>query len=152
MNLASGGMRVAARLIDGLIMVVIFVPLWFLVFATTETGNGQVNTSVGFGGFIGLTLLALGVGFANEIVLVALKGGSAGKLILGLRVVKASGGPADWGTAFVRYSPNLVSVIPCLGSILGFVLTITNLVLVFSDTNHQSVYDKVAKTYVIATR
>lgn len=148
-NLASGGMRIAARLIDLLVTLVILVPLYIVVFTSAANADSGVESGVGLGAILGLSLIALVVGLANEIALVAIKGGSVGKLILGMRIIKTTGQPADWGTAFLRYAPNLVSMIPCLGGIASLVLLIANLVMVFSDANHQDVYDKAAKTYVI---
>lgn len=150
--LASPGLRIAARLIDGVIGFVIGLILAGILIA------GDAGTSfAGFGGGGGVAkrwlvgVLGLGFALVYEGVLTGLKGGTPGKLILGLRVVKAAdGSPVDMGSAILRWAvPGAFGIVPILGGLAGFVVWIISLVFLFSDKLRQTVSDKVAKTLVV---
>jgi uncharacterized RDD family membrane protein YckC len=116
------------------------------------TGPGLVST-------IALSMVLLGVDFLYNVVPTATVGGTPGKLIAGLRVIRTDGAKVEFRTAFIRWSPilalGLLGVLPIIGILAGllrFVLLIVNLVLVLSDERRQSMFDRVAGTYVIRAR
>ena len=87
--------RLAARLIDLIVLSpVIFLDYWL----ARQTVTLAVVAAGGY----------LVVAQAYEICLVALKGGSVGKLVLGLRIVCLDGRPAGWRESFLRRSVDLV--------------------------------------------
>jgi uncharacterized RDD family membrane protein YckC len=135
--LASGGMRILARLIE-------FVGYFVLTIVLSTIVHSFVAS-----------LVAWVVGWALEAYLTATKGGSVGKLILGLRVVNAADGssPVSLQTATIRWAiPSASYPVPILGFLGSFVVWVVSLVLLFSDANRQTVSDKVAKTLVVTTK
>ena len=140
--LGSAGLRIGARLIDGVIGFIVALIL-----------AGVFNASGGFGSFnIGVVLAGLVVGYLLDAGLTATKGGSVGKLLLGLRVANASDGnsPVSWTTATTRWAiPGVFSIVPILGTLAAVVVVIVSLVFLFSDKLRQTVWDKVAKTLVV---
>lgn len=88
--------------------------------------------------------VAFGWGLINFVLLQGLVGGSVGKLITGLRVVRADGTRAGIGRCFVRTLLWIVDGIPGL-PIVGGIAALTS-------NGHRRVGDMVAGTYVIGSR
>ncbi len=152
-DFASGGARIGARLIDLLIGFGVSIVLALVVIIPTMRSSVDSGSTVfAVGPLLAIAGISLVLGFFNEIALVALKGGSVGKLIVGTRIVKDTGEPADWGAALMRYVPNLVGFVPFCGGVLNLALAVANLVMVLGQEPRQSIYDKVGKTYVINAR
>jgi len=163
-RLGSIGARIGAKAIDMVIVFMVNAVIGFAGYAAffaSDDGFGSTfldtGTSLAAAFVIGLVTLAFD--FLYNVVLVARAGGQPGKLMVGLRIVRADGAPLDVRTAFLRWSPafalgvlSLVPVVSLLASLGRLVLLIVNLVLVCSDGRRQSVFDKVAGTYVIASR
>ncbi len=140
-TLADPGQRIVARLIDAVIGFVIALVLLAIV------GVENAVNSVGFL-FVGAI-----VGIAYEVVMVALKGGTLGKLIMGIGVVTTDGTyPPGWEPAVKRWLPSLAGYIPVIGGLIGLVIFIVSLVWLFKDERRRTVYDKVGGTYVIKTK
>jgi uncharacterized RDD family membrane protein YckC len=145
-NLASGGSRIGARVIDGFIMVFIQ-----LVFVVPLAGAGNSST-YGSSSGIGTIAFSLAIAIIYEPVLTALTGGTPGKLILGLRVVEAETltTPPSMPVSIKRWVIGLVGFLhPLLGIIAILILSIMSLVWVFTDTMRRSIYDRIGGTYVI---
>ncbi|MFT5531619.1 MAG: putative RDD family membrane protein YckC [Candidatus Poriferisodalaceae bacterium] len=143
-NLASGGARIGAALIDVVIGIVLF-----FVFANTASSDGSFSVSLGTGGVAALFLW----GIVSSVVMVALLGGGPGKLALGLRIIRADDHvtPPGWPTALKRWAITLVQLIPLLGGLVQLVLSILSLVWIFSDDEKRSIYDRIGGTRVIKT-
>lgn len=152
-DFASSGARIGARVIDALIGFGIAIVLVFILLVPAMRSSSEFDSPVfSVGPILAIAAFSLVLGFVNEIALVAIKGGSVGKLILGTRIVKENGEPADWGAALLRYVPNLVGFVPFCGGVLNLALAIANLVMVMGQEPRQSVYDKIGKTYVVNVR
>ena len=130
--------RAGAKAIDVAIMIV-FSLLLVWIFGT-KFGNTYL-----------LTLLMLVVAVFYEVGFVTTKGGTPGKLILGFRIVEVENGvtPPKGSTAALRWAPGLIGVIPFVGAIASIAIFVMCVYWLFSDPNRQTVYDKVAKTYVV---
>ncbi len=82
-------------------------------------------------------------------------GGSLGKLLLGLRVVAATGGPSSAGQRIVRNLPLVVApglmMIPLLGYLLaipaGLIVVVAEAIVLLTQGNHLG--DRLAGTTVI---
>lgn len=149
--LASPGMRIAARLIEIVLGFIVTAILAAIFISSGGAGLGGVGGKYN----IGVTLLTLAFGWVIEAGLTATKGGSLGKLILGMRVVNANDGstPVSWATASIRWAvPGAFSLVPLLGGLVAFVVFIVSLVFLFSDKLRQTVSDKVAKTLVVSIK
>ena len=142
--LASSGLRIVARLIEFVINLVFGIILFAIIVGSGSSFSGDYN--------VGVTLISLALSWVLEAGLTASKGGSLGKLILGLRVVNAADGtgPVSWGTATIRWAvPGAFSIVPLLGPLVALVVTLVSLVFLFTDKLRQTVSDKVAKTLVV---
>ena len=130
--------RAGAKIIDIAIMIV-FALLLGLIF-----GGGVGSTYL-------LTLLTLIVAVCYEVGFVTTKGGTPGKLILGFRIVEVENGmtPPKGSVAALRWAPGLIGVIPFVGAIASIAIFVVCVYWLFSDPNRQTVYDRVAKTYVV---
>ena len=72
------------------------------------------------------------------------------KMAMKVRVVRHSDGQIPgWGPAFMRWLPNLVGLVPCVGSLLSLGLMIWALVNLFSNPLRQTPFDLAAKTVVV---
>jgi uncharacterized RDD family membrane protein YckC len=129
--LADPGTRIVARLID----LVIGIGIAFVV-----------AVIVGVDDRIGLQLFVALVGIVYEVAFTALKGGTPGKMIMGIGVITTAGTyPPGWGPAVIRW---VVTAIPCI----GIVVFIVSFVFLFTDPSHRTVGDKAANTLVVKTR
>jgi len=142
-RLATAGQRIGARLIDAVIVFGLFVAILGALFGAGVT---EFNA--------GALILGIAFGFAYEAAMVAVKGGSLGKLILGLAVVRESDGvtPPGWEPGVMRWLPSLAGNIPVIGLLISLVVFVLSLVWLFNDPKRQTVYDRVGKTMVIQTK
>jgi len=100
-----------------------------------------------------LGLAAAVVSLVYEAVFLKLAAGTPGKLALGLRVrLRETPGPLSWNTSIVRAlvweGPQLLGIVPILGSIAGLVPLVNGLWPLW-DSKNQSLNDKAAKTNVV---
>lgn len=143
--LATPGQRIGARLIDAVIVSGVLGALVVALFVSDD----DFNQFTGFN--LGYTLVGLLLSLAYEVGFVIWKGGTPGKLVLGLRIIHQEDGrtPPDQQHALMRWVPSLVGYLPILGGLISLGIFILSLVWLFNDPNRQTVYDKVGKTYVV---
>jgi uncharacterized RDD family membrane protein YckC len=154
------GRRIVAYIIDALISAAVFVTVLALTkdhsyvhapndACTTLHNAGFNGTCVQFGSRVytwqggGLAagyLVAIGVSFANLVLLQGTVGASVGKMILGLRVVDVQGQICGVGRAFVRWVLLIVDAVFCV---------LIGLITAFATHPHRRVGDFAAGTYVI---
>jgi uncharacterized RDD family membrane protein YckC len=140
--LASPGRRLGARLIDVVI-------LWALITVTVvliAAVDSLINSGGSSGGPLFIIPIALiGVGWLlYEPLFVCLKGGTPGKLWLGIRVVrKADSSRPGFGTALGRFLFSIAMALVPLGSLLNV------LWLLWDRPLYQCLHDKVASTVVV---
>lgn len=109
-TLAGLGARVGARLIDWVLLILAGLVLT-LVFGEVRWGEPFVVP-----GWLRVANLLLSVVY--EVLLVALTGQTIGKRVVGIRVVDATTGALpDLGQAARRALPNVLGLIPYLGSL-----------------------------------
>jgi uncharacterized RDD family membrane protein YckC len=157
--------RITAKSVDIAIYLVVQTGLTVAVIAafaprTSRGGAEAVSFSLQASSDL-VTLMLLGgalllVDLLYNVVLTARFGGTPGKLLLGLRVVRTDGRAADFPTAFLRWTPvlglTLVGMIPVIGLVAGVLrvaLLVGNLATVLSDEHHRSIFDRVGGTYVV---
>jgi uncharacterized RDD family membrane protein YckC len=117
------GRRLAAYLIDGIILSIIGLPIRLLA---------PHAYSYGVSALISLVYL---IGFWSW------KGQTPGKMALGVKIVDANGKPIGFGRAILRYFGYFVSAIVLL---LGFIM-------IAFDGRKQGLHDKIAGTFVVRT-
>lgn len=137
--------RLVARMIDGTITSVISyifqIPLMALGMVWMKPGRqNPTEPPWGFFGLMGLAVLLsiLAAGYYEMWFLVK-KGGTPGKLILGLRVVRARGGPLTWGLAMGRYFGHMLS---------GLTMYVGYLMAAW-DEEKRSLHDRICDTRVV---
>lgn len=145
-QLASVGQRVAARIIDAIIMVVVLGVFISGFVASTLDDDDKISTGALFAG----TLVSTAIGALYEILMTANGGQTLGKKVMKIKVVRlVDGQTPDMTTAVKRWLPNIVGLIPRIGAPLSFLILIASLVLVFTDPRRQTVFDKFAQTVVV---
>jgi uncharacterized RDD family membrane protein YckC len=148
-TLADPGRRIVARIIDGLIVgLVIGVPLVIWLVQRDDFSSGEIEDI----GVLPSLLFAIPA-LLYEVVFVALKGATPGKMAMGIAVIRQDGtAPPGWGASCLRYVLNLVGLIPVLGGLASIVLLIISFVFLFTDERRRTIPDRIATTYVVDTR
>ena len=143
---ATVGVRIGAALIDGILSVIVFF-IVIAIFGTTDTSDSGI--SINGGGFE--TVLAIVVVVAAYTAMIATKGGTPGKLMLGLRITMEDGvtTPPGGSKAIIRNIPGLVGIIPLLGQLISLGFVIMSLIWVSGDSERRSAYDRIAGTRVV---
>ena len=158
-NVASMGRRFGARVIDGLIIGVVYIVLTFAGIAgaansvkncdpnaadyNTCINNASASFVTKFGAVFGIIIVA---SLLYEVLMIGLLGATLGKMAVGLRVVKADTGQKPGvGSAFIRW------VIPQVGSLLCGIGALLVYLSPFWDKSgrQQGWHDKAASTMVI---
>ncbi len=121
-DLAPVSARLTALIIDTLLLATLTS-----VFAVA--GRGPAGTAVG---------LLLGVGY-HWYFLTQHNGQTPGKLVMGIRVIKADGSRLTGTDAAVRY----------LGYYLNTAFFMLGWLWALADINHQGLHDKLANTFVV---
>jgi uncharacterized RDD family membrane protein YckC len=153
-NYHYGGfwIRFLARFIDRLILtVVVSIPLWMGFALYTGLNNvNPVPTQPPGPAVVARMMAGFGVLYIIEYSLNALydawfishRGGTPGKLILGLQVIRSSGGPLSFWLAFGRY---FAFVLSCLMMAVGCIIA-------GFDSEKRSLHDRICDTRVIYKR
>ena len=150
-KLATTGQRVLARVADFVIVGVVIVILLAVglgSLAGSSDANGNPG-SIGIASFLSTLLLILVVALAYEVVLVAIRGATLGKQLVGIKVVRsADGAIPGWGPSLVRW------VIPAAASfICGLLELVVYSSFLFDSTGRmQGWHDKAAGTLVVSSR
>jgi len=135
-TIAYGGfwLRVAASMIDSLLIVVITMPLLYSIYGDSYFNPDQLSS-----GFWDVLISWLMPALA-AILFWRAKGATPGKMIFRLRIVDADTlGPPQMRQLVIRYLGYFVSSIPLGGGLLW----------VAYDPRKQGWHDKLAKTVVI---
>jgi uncharacterized RDD family membrane protein YckC len=151
-ELAGRGRRLAAAIIDSLILAIPFMLLgvWF---AGTGARSGAPAGAVmrwivihPFAYQAGANLLGYLAFLAFNGYLLHSSAQTIGKRLLGIRIVRSNGETADFGRiAFLRYLPTvLAQMIPVLGNIYPLI----DVLLIFRSSR-QCLHDSIADTIVV---
>jgi len=145
--------RFVARLIDGIIVgianAIIRIP-FLLLFGLGAGGLGR-GRDLGDGmifvpslaGFLGIsTLIGLAIGVAYEVYFLSAHGATPGKMALGLKVIRADGGPISPMLALARYFASWVSAIILM---IGYIMAAF-------DPEKRALHDRICETRVIHSR
>ena len=146
--------RFLARVIDGIIVGVINalvrIPL-MLMFGIGTMGIGGLGRGSGADlifapamiGVLGIsTLIGLALGAAFEVYFLTNHGATPGKMALGLRVIRADGGPISPMLALGRHFAMWIS---------AFILMIGYIMAAF-DPEKRALHDRICETRVIYSR
>ena len=154
-KIATFGQRLLARLIDSVIVGVVFgifyaIGLGALFTGTTTDARGNpVPTTFGLGTFFLFMGVAVIFTLLYEVTMVALRGQTLGKMAMGLKIIlQQSGQIPGWGPSFVRW------IIP---AVAGFVCGIGQILVYLSPLfdnsgRFQGWHDKAANDLVISLK
>ena len=155
-ELADPWMRVAAAIIDGILVGIVGA-----IFGGGAVLSGGLTDgdSLDFtsGGFVALALVSTVVIATYHTLMNTFMSGGLGKQILGLRIVRADGteplGTPDGIKRSGNHLLDILSVIPFVGVLISFVvqglINVVSLVFLFTDPEHRTVMDRFADTYVV---
>lgn len=165
--LAGWGLRFLARIIDGIVLIVIGSVLVQVVapdlidnymdyIDRVANGSTAAIPSELAGDILRFSLALAVVGIIYEAVMLKTVGATLGKLATGLRVrLRDQAGPLSWATAGIRavvwFIPSLISGVPGIGNFAGL-FNVLNGLWPLWDKNKQSINDKAAKTNVVKKR
>jgi uncharacterized RDD family membrane protein YckC len=144
--------RFVALFIDGVIVtiasMIVNVPLVMLMGLGSAGALSRLNSgsAAGLGMFMGLygivTLLNLAIGITYYVYFVSARGATPGKSALGLRIIRADGGPISAGLAFGRY---LCYIVDAMILYIGFIMA-------GFDPEKRALHDRICDTRVIHSR
>ena len=157
-ELADPWMRVAAAIIDGVLVFIVTAVLGGAAAYRAINGDGvdgfnfTTTTTVGALGVLSVVIVT-----AYHTLMNTFMSGGVGKQLLGLRIVRADGteplGTPDGLKRSGNHLLDLLGLVPVLGLIVAFfvqgVLNLVSLVFLFSDPEHRTVMDRFADTYVV---
>lgn len=146
-TLATPGLRMAGRLIDFIISIVIALIIGAGSIDFDAIANGDEVAAPSFGLVLASAIIAL----AYDTLFTHYMGGTPGKLLLGMRVAEADSGvtPPSLVVAAKRALNRLLGLLSGIGSIVALIIGVASLVMLFTDDRHQTVMDKVAGTVVV---
>jgi uncharacterized RDD family membrane protein YckC len=128
--------RVLARIIDAIILNVGIYVLDLVVLGRTMIGMGIAGITP----LIGVMFVVrFAIGAAYEIWFLGKFGATPGKMVLGLRVITAAGGPLTYGLSTGRYFAQMVS---------AFTIGIGYIMAGF-DSEKRALHDRICNTRVV---
>jgi uncharacterized RDD family membrane protein YckC len=147
LELADRGTRLGAALIEGFIFVIAALPILIstALASTAESASGtpaEPNVPLIILGIVLVLALAI-----YQLVMLATRGQSIGKRIVGIRIVTHPDGanPGGVKTILMRgFIPGIISNIP----LLGFLFSITNICFIFRE-DRRCIHDLIAGTQVV---
>ncbi len=159
------GRRIGAVFIDAAVLAIpsILILAWALEKRTDVTSCDQIQASLKTclllgddvyaatdDRVIGWQLLSALLAVTYYVILQGFTGWTVGKRLVGIRVVDADGTICGIPRGFIRYLPLFIpALIPGVGPILGFLVGITEFVLILAHRRHQRMGDLFARTFVV---
>ena len=138
--------RFAALMIDGVILdiglVILFIPLFALIGGTAALTDLSAQGPIVLLAIFGYYILIIALAFYYQIYFISKRGGTPGKLILGLRIVRVDGSMLSKGQAAGRYLCYLVDFMTLY---IGF------LIAAF-DEEKRTLHDRICDTRVIYSK
>jgi uncharacterized RDD family membrane protein YckC len=138
--------RAAALVIDAVIMdiffMILFIPVLAIMGGTAALANLSAQGPMVLLALFGFYMLVIVLGFVYQIYFVSTRGGTPGKLILGLRVIRVDGSMLSKGQAAGRY---LCYIIDGLILYIGFIIA-------GLDEEKRALHDRICDTRVIYSK
>jgi uncharacterized RDD family membrane protein YckC len=128
--------RVAAQIIDWIIVAVIPVVVYFIAFSDSDAGTYLLS---GLILLVGAIYYALTIGRSGEN-----NGQTIGMQALNIRIVRETGEPMTAGTAILRET-----LIKGILMAICFIVTILNYLAPLWDDRNQAWHDKIVNTLVV---
>jgi uncharacterized RDD family membrane protein YckC len=143
---ADRGTRLGAAIIDGVISILVVVPMIVSIgtdfWTNPEAGLGDVSFGSGF--FVTAALAIALIGYT--IHLVHKNGQTIGKKLLTIKVVRSDGSRASLARIF--WLRNVVNALPGMIPVVGYIYNLVDHLWIFGE-KRQCVHDKIADTIVV---
>ena len=149
-ELADRGTRLGAALIDGIIMLILLLPIMYVGgYWTTAMAAATAGEQVGFGTTMLWALIGFAVFAAVQYVPLNASGQTWGKKLLGIKIVDMAGAkPPVLRLLGLRYAPwHIGSNLPFIGWLLG----LANILMIFR-ADRRCGHDLIAGTQVVKAR
>ncbi len=155
LGLAEPVNRIGARVIDGVVWIVLLLVVAYLV--TGTSGIGLRAEGVSYAAHLVATVIGTALVAAYEVLMVTTRQATLGKVALGLRVARQDGTPPGRNEALLRVvpfaAPQLLAALAgglgWLFVVLSVLIGVGSVVLLFIDPRRQAVWDKLARTVVV---
>lgn len=155
LNLAEPVNRIGARVIDGIVWIVLLLVVAYLV--TGTSGIGLRADGVSYTAHLIATVIGTALVVAYEVLMVLTRQATLGKVALGLKVARQDGSAPGRNEALLRVVPfALPQLLAALAGGLGWLFVVVSLligigsvVLLFIDPRRQALWDKLARTVVV---
>jgi len=139
---AGFGARFVAYLIDNILLSVVGCVIGFVFGLAAGLSSGMDSQSVATGVQLVANALGMLVSAAYFTFMIGAKGQTVGKMVMGLKVLRADGGEVGFGLAFLRWIGYLISSVICL---IGFIMA------GFRD-DRKALHDLIFSTQVVKIR
>jgi uncharacterized RDD family membrane protein YckC len=148
-ELATRGSRLSAASVDGVIGLLIVLPV--CISMTTAIASAYVLQeplvwTSAMSNSIALSLLLLLIWSAVTCVLVARNGQTIGKKALGIKVVRSDGSPASLGRIF--WLRNVANMVPTMVPFVGIAYSLVEILFIYG-VRQQCLHDLIADTIVV---
>lgn len=147
--LAGRGMRLLAVILDGLLNSLIFLPIYFLVGGASMMAFDPQTPPAPMA-VMGTMIKAMLPGYLIAGVIQGFSmhafGGTLGKKLLGLRIVRTDGSRAGFVRLF--FGRGAVSVLPGFIPLIGALYLLIDTLVIFRDSR-QCLHDQIADTLVV---
>lgn len=147
LNYAGFWIRVAAKMIDNLLLSVVCFALIFMFFGSifiSMDPKKMEQDPQAFMAFVWVEFVLIGLTTGMQVlynaVMVWKWGGTLGKLAVGIKVVREDGAPVTFGRAVGRAFADLLN---------GFACSLTYLMVAFDEPQKRSLQDHVCGTRVV---
>jgi len=155
LDLAEPVNRIGARVIDGIVWIVLLLVVAYLV--TGTSGIGLRAEGVSYTAHLIATVIGTSLVAAYEVLMVLTRQATLGKVAMGLKVARQDGSPPGRNEALIRVAPfALPQLLAALAGGLGWLFVVLavligvgSVVLLFIDPRRQAVWDKLARTVVV---
>lgn len=156
-QLADPWMRVAAAVIDGILVGIVGAVFGGVAGGLSAFGDGASGLDFTSSGFVLIAFVGTVVVTLYHTLMNTFLSGGVGKQLLGLRIVRADGteplGTPDGIKRSANHIADLLSIIPIVGPLILLfaqgLLNLASLIMLFQDPEHRTVMDRFADTYVV---
>jgi uncharacterized RDD family membrane protein YckC len=140
--------RLGARMFDGLVLGVPMLILAAVVMpslirgAQSQAPNAMVASFV-LTFFLGYFLILI----CYEVLMLKYRGGTLGKMVCGIKVVRADGSGLGWGVSFGRFF--MWNVVTSGIPYINFIVMLISSIMAGTDAEKRALHDRVCGTRVI---
>jgi uncharacterized RDD family membrane protein YckC len=142
---AGVGIRFGARMIDSLVLVVVFIVLAALIIPSFARAGGVRPWLTGT--FLMVIIVAAAL---YEVLMLRYRGATVGKIACGIKVVRPDGRGLGWSVSLSRFF--MWNVVTNGIPYVNFVLTLVSTIMVGMDNESRALHDRVCDTRVVRTR